>query len=62
MCYFSDAIFNSSEVLAVLKHDLQLSAPMSPSAFNWGQGNSIMGETGTHEVVIRDAECPADTI
>ena len=60
MCHLSDTILNSSEVPAALKHDWQLSALTSPSAFNWGQGSSIMGETGTNEAVIRDAGCPAD--
>jgi hypothetical protein len=51
-------MFNSSDVLAVLKHDLQLSALTSPSAFNQGQGSSIMDETGTYEV-LREASLNA---
>jgi hypothetical protein len=57
MCYLSDTIFNSLDVLAVLKHDLQLSALTSLIAFNQGQGSSITGETGTHEAVLQDAGC-----
>jgi hypothetical protein len=38
MCHLSDTILNSSDVLAVLKHDLQLSALTSPSAFNQQSG------------------------
>jgi hypothetical protein len=58
MCHLKDTIFNSSDVLAVLKHDLQLSALTSPSVFNEGQGNCIMGETGTHKAVLREASLP----
>jgi hypothetical protein len=56
MCHLSDTIFNSLDVLAVLlKHDLQLSALTSLSAFNQGQGSSITCETGTHEAVLQGA-------
>jgi hypothetical protein len=54
-CHLRDTIFNSSDVLAVLKLDMQLSAPTSPSAFNQGQNNTMMGETGTHKAVLREA-------
>jgi hypothetical protein len=57
-CHLSDTIFNSSDVLAVLKHDLQLSALTSPSAFNRGQNSSIMRETGTDEAVLWEASLP----
>ena len=52
------SVCNSSDVIAVLKHNFQLSALTSPSAFNKAQGSSIMGETGTLEAVLRDASCP----
>jgi hypothetical protein len=58
MCHLSDTIFNSSDVLAVLKHDLQLSALMSPSAVNQGQNNSITRKTGTHQAVLWEASLP----
>jgi hypothetical protein len=58
MYHLRDTIFNSSDVLTVLKHDLQLSALASPSAFNQDRGSSIMSETGTHELVLREASLP----
>jgi hypothetical protein len=58
MYHLRDTIFNSSDVLAVLKHDLQLGALTSPSAFNKGRGSSIMDETGTHELVLQETSLP----